>query len=86
VDLQVVVKAATALGYVCAGDSTARNLDAALTAMFELSVVKKEEVQFAVGEALCFIFGGAAAAVRDPIGSQGLGFLVNPKPGNHEPK
>lgn len=60
---QVVRRAAQALGYVCRGHAgSARVLGPAVEALLGLRTQKSEEVLFAVGEALCFAFGGERAA------------------------
>ena len=57
-DLKAASKAATALGYLAAGDRSPAVLEAVVKALLELSSKKGDELQFAVGEALCFAFGG----------------------------
>ena len=57
-DLKAAAKAATALGYLAAGDRSPAVLEAIVKALLELSSKKGDELQFAVGEALCFAFGG----------------------------
>ena len=59
--LQVVVAAVAALGHLASSAPSAAQLSAVIDGLFGLSAHKAEEVQFAVGEALCFVFGGAAA-------------------------
>ena len=54
----MVLKAASAVGHICFGCPDADNLKDAVDALFGLAVNKAEEVQFAAGEALCYIFGG----------------------------
>ena len=57
--LQVVKRAAQALGYVCSGHPAAPGvLLPAVDALLALRTSKSEEVLFAAGEALCFAFGG----------------------------
>lgn len=55
---QVVARAVGAVGHLCMGDASPEMLDAAVGGLFEQNNHKAEEVQFAIGEALCFIFGG----------------------------
>lgn len=66
-NLQVVLKAAVAVGHLCYGNPEAETLDAALECLFGLSVNKAEEVQFAAGEALCYIFGGKITQFPPPL-------------------
>lgn len=61
--LQVVVAAVTALGHLASSAPNAAQLSAVTDGLFGLAAHKAEEVQFAVGEALCFVFGGAAPLV-----------------------
>ena len=56
---QVVLKTATAVGHTCHGDPRPETLDAAVEGLFGVATNKAEEVQFAAGEALCHVFGGA---------------------------
>ena len=64
--VQVVLKAAVAVGHLCYGNPEAETLDAALECLFGLSMNKAEEVQFAAGEALCYIFGGKITRLINP--------------------
>jgi hypothetical protein len=57
-DLKSASKAAISLGYLAAGDRSAALLEAVATALLGLSSKKGDELQFAVGEALCFAYGG----------------------------
>jgi hypothetical protein len=57
--MQVVKRAATALGYICwGGADSAAVLGPGVDALLGLRTNKSEEVLFAGGEALCFAFGG----------------------------
>ena len=65
--LQVAVKAATALGYMCYRQPSAAEHEAmgklraaAVQALLGTAGTKSQALQFAVGEALCFAFGGAS--------------------------
>ena len=51
-------RAARAAGYVVAGGCSPSDANALIDALFKLSRSKSEETQLAVGEALCFAFGG----------------------------
>ena len=55
----MVLKTATAVGHTCHGDPRSETLDAAVEGLFVVATNKAEEVQFAAGEALCHVFGGA---------------------------
>ena len=61
-DFQVIIQAATAVGYLGAGDPQPDILHPAVEGLLALSSNKTESIMFSVGEALCFIFGGASAA------------------------
>ena len=54
----MVLKAALAAGLLCFGSPESDTLEPALDAVVGLATNKAEEVQFAAGEALCYIFGG----------------------------
>ena len=66
----MVLKAATAVGHTCYGDPRPKTLDAAVEGLFEVATSKAEEVQFAVGEALCHIFGGDRCSSQRQSGCQ----------------
>ncbi len=53
-----MLRAVAAVGHLASSAGSAEQLDAAVEGLFALSGNKTEEVQFAVGEALCFVFGG----------------------------
>ena len=57
-DLKSASKAAISLGYLAAGDRSPALLEAVASALLGLSSKKGDELQFAVGEALCFAYGG----------------------------
>lgn len=57
------------MGHLAAVQSDAATLTAATDGLFALSTHKTEQVQFAVGEALSFIFGGVPLTLT-------LGFLT----------
>jgi len=67
--VQVVLRAVAAIGHLASTTEGAAQLDAAVEGLFTLSGNKAEEVQFAVGEALCFVFGGALRRVQLQAGS-----------------
>lgn len=46
------------MGHIASSAANAAPLSAIVDGVFSLSTHKAEEVQFAVGEALCFVFGG----------------------------
>lgn len=71
-DVKVVQKAAMAAGHICAGDAVKGNLGPALEGLFALGFNKNEDVLFTVGEALCFVFGGATP-VQFPLMTLTLG-------------
>ena len=54
----MVSTAAAALGFLAFGDSSSHTLSAAATALLDVAGIKSESVMFAVGEALCLVFGG----------------------------
>lgn len=56
----MVLRAVAAVGHLAASQADDATLTAATDGLFALSGSKAEEVQFAVGEALCFVFGGAS--------------------------
>ena len=60
-------RAARAAGYVIAGGCEWRDADALLDGLFRMSKRKNEETQLAVGEALCFAFGGVAPSAADVL-------------------
>ncbi len=55
---KVATRAATAAGFLCNGDSSSDVLSGVLEAIIKTSTIKSEALHFAVGEALCFAFGG----------------------------
>lgn len=57
-DLKAASRAASALGFLAAGDRSQAMLDAASQKLLQLSSKKGDELQFSVGEALCFAFQG----------------------------
>jgi len=57
-DNKVVLRAVATLGHLASHQTDAATLQAASDGLLALSSNKNEEVQFAVGEALCFVFGG----------------------------
>lgn len=57
-DLKAASRAASALGFMAAGDRSPVVLEAVAQALLGLSNKKGDEVQFSVGEALSFSFGG----------------------------
>jgi hypothetical protein len=48
----------TSVGFLCNGDGSTATLTSAIEHMLSLAPNKSEPLQFAVGEALCFVFGG----------------------------
>ena len=60
-------RAARAAGHVVAGGCEWRDADALLGGLFRMSGRKNEETQLAVGEALCFAFGGVAPSAADVL-------------------
>jgi hypothetical protein len=56
--VQVAKKAVTAAGYLCRGEQAAEILDLLVNALMDTASVKSDILPFAVGEALCFAFGG----------------------------
>lgn len=56
-------RAARAAGYVVAGGCEWVDAEKLLTGLFQLSKRKNEETQLAIGEALCFAFGGITPTV-----------------------
>ena len=63
-DVKAATRAATALGHLAAGETSPVVLDAITSALMDLSANKADALQFAVGEALCFPFGGVQLAKR----------------------
>ena len=57
-DLKAASRAASSLGFLAFGDRDAAILEATAQALLALSSKKGDELQFAVGEAFCFSFGG----------------------------
>lgn len=57
-DVKAGAKAATALGHLAAGDASSGVLAAVCKALLGLRNQKGEELQLAVGEAICFVFCG----------------------------
>lgn len=57
-DLKAASRAASSLGFLAFGDRSAAILEAIAKALLNLSSKKGDELQFAVGEAFCFSFGG----------------------------
>ncbi len=57
---QAATQAVTAAGFLCHGDGSKQMLDLAAEHIFKLAGSKSEPLQFATGEALCFVFGGKA--------------------------
>ena len=57
-ELKSAAKAALSLGYLAAGDRSPMVLEAVATALLGLASKKGDELQFSVGEALCFAYGG----------------------------
>jgi hypothetical protein len=57
--VQVIKRAAQALGYLCVGHPVTEVVDPAVSALLGMQGSKNEDVLFSVGEALCFAFGGA---------------------------
>jgi hypothetical protein len=55
---QVATRAASAAGFLCNGDSSSEVLSGVLESLVKSSSIKSEALHFAVGEALCFTFGG----------------------------
>ncbi len=62
----MVLRAVAAAGHLAASQPQPAVLEATVDGLFALSTTKMEEVQFAVGEALCFAFGGRLSV---PVGS-----------------
>lgn len=62
-DLKSASKAAISLGYLAAGDRSPPLLEAVASALLGLSSKKGDELQFAVGEALCFAYGGVLPGI-----------------------
>ena len=60
-------RAARAAGYVVAGGCEWRDAEKLLDGLFKMSKRKNEETQLAVGEALCFAFGGVAPSAADVL-------------------
>lgn len=54
----MATRAAAAAGFICNGDTSAEMLKAVVEAITKTASIKSEALQFAVGEALCFVFGG----------------------------
>ena len=55
---QVATRAASAAGFLCNGDPSSEVLSGVLESLVKTSTIKSEALHFAVGEALCFAFGG----------------------------
>jgi proteasome component ECM29 len=60
-------RAARAAGYVIAGGCEWCDAEKLLDGLFRMSRRKSEETQLAVGEALCFAFGGVAPSATDVL-------------------
>ena len=56
---QVSARAVAAIGFLCYGDRSIGLLEVATAALLGMTSEKSEEVQLAIGVALCFAFGGA---------------------------
>ena len=63
----VVSHAATSLGFIAGGDSRVAVGEACVGAMFGQVLNKSESVQFAIGEALAFAFGGSQGCLPVPV-------------------
>ena len=57
-DAKAAAVAATALGHLALSDDESAVPEAAADALLGASAAKSETLQFAVGEALCFVFAG----------------------------
>lgn len=57
-NLKAAARAASALGFIAHGDRSKALLESVAQALLKLSSKKGDELQFAVGEGLCFSFGG----------------------------
>lgn len=57
-DPKAAIRAAAAIGHIAAGETSLVALDAVFQALIKLSAKKGDELHFAVGEALCFAYGG----------------------------
>lgn len=68
-DLKASAKAATALGFLAGGETSMTIVEAIFKALISLSNKKGDELQFAVGEALCFAYGGTMPGPLPPIRS-----------------
>eukprot|EP00873_Tetraselmis_striata_P043262 jgi/Tetstr1/463526/TSEL_008405.t1 len=68
-DMKVVMQAARATGHLCAGSEEAALLEPAAEALLALATNKTEEVQFAVGDALAFAFGGVCVGADEVLRS-----------------
>ncbi|XP_010474525.1 PREDICTED: proteasome-associated protein ECM29 homolog [Camelina sativa] len=57
-DIKSIQKIALSLGHLCLNETSSSHLKIALDLLFSLSRSKAEEILFAVGEALSFLWGG----------------------------
>ncbi|CAA0372204.1 unnamed protein product [Arabidopsis thaliana] len=57
-DIKSVQKIALSLGHICSNETSSSHLKIALDLLFSLSRSKAEEILFAAGEALSFLWGG----------------------------
>ncbi|CAH2033513.1 unnamed protein product [Thlaspi arvense] len=57
-DIKSVQKIALSLGHICSNEMSPSHLKIALDLLFSLSRLKAEEILFAAGEALSFLWGG----------------------------
>ncbi|KAK9850611.1 hypothetical protein WJX84_005115 [Apatococcus fuscideae] len=89
-DSKVIIQAATGVGYLAAGDPEASILQPAVDGLLSISSNKTESVLFAVGEALCFIFGGvpvtADVILHTPFESLAQAAAASEEAGQDEPE
>lgn len=62
-DIKAVQKTVIALGHMCVQESSSSHLDTALDLIFSLCRSKVEDILFAAGEALSFLWGGVPITI-----------------------
>ncbi|XP_073141185.1 uncharacterized protein [Henckelia pumila] len=62
-DIKAVQKTVIALGHMCVKESSSSHLDTALDLIFSLCRSKVEDILFAAGEALSFLWGGVPITI-----------------------
>lgn len=74
-----MIRSTHAAGYICAGACEAEVIHALVEGLLALSTNKTEEVQFAVGDALAFAFGGVSISADEVLRSNFESLAVSNK-------